>query len=127
MPARNRLADRIRIAQFGLGPIGIESIKLLATKPWAELVAGVDIDPQKQRQTLAGLAGTANVPAARVYRSFEALWAETQPQVVLHTAGSKTEEAIRQIEPMAWPATGPRSPRWPTRCPESCTRRPACC
>ena len=35
----------IKVAQFGLGPIGLESRKLAAEKPWIEMVGGVDIDP----------------------------------------------------------------------------------
>jgi hypothetical protein len=95
------VTDRIKIAQFGLGPIGIESVKLLATKPWAELVGGVDIDPQKHGKTIADVAGIAAMRSCKIHPSFDALWAEAQPQVVLHTAGSKAEETIRQIEPIA--------------------------
>src|ERR1041384_6033467 len=32
--------NKIKIAQFGLGPIGIETLKLAATKPWADIVGG---------------------------------------------------------------------------------------
>jgi hypothetical protein len=92
--------NRIKLAQFGLGPIGIESIRLAAERPWAELVGAVDIDPQKHGKTVADLTGVAELRAAKVYPSFEALWAAARPQVVLHTAGSKAEESIRQIEPM---------------------------
>jgi hypothetical protein len=92
---------KIKIAQFGLGPIGIETIKLAARKPWVEIVGGIDIDPGKRGSTLDQLTGLPVLKSCKVYSSFEALCAEKQPQVVLHTAGSKAEEAIRQIEPIA--------------------------
>ena len=92
---------KIKLAQFGLGPIGIESIKLAAAKPWVQFVGGVDIDPAKQGKTLDQLTGIASLKSCKVFPSFDALWSEAQPQVVLHTAGSKAEEAIKQIEPMA--------------------------
>ena len=46
---------KIKIAQFGLGPIGLETLKLAATKPWAEIVGGIDIDPAKLGMDLGEL------------------------------------------------------------------------
>ncbi len=33
---------KIKVAQFGLGPIGIETLKLAAAKSWAEIVGGIE-------------------------------------------------------------------------------------
>lgn len=93
--------EKVKVAQFGLGPIGIECLRLAAEKPWIEIVGGVDIDPEKQRQSVGKLTGLSFLESARVYGSFAALWHEVQPQVMLHTAGSKCESSIEQIEPMA--------------------------
>ena len=54
------MMNRIKLAQFGLGPIGIETIRLAAENPWAELVGTVDIDPQKHGKTVADLTGIAD-------------------------------------------------------------------
>ena len=35
---------KTKIIQFGLGPIGVECVKLAATKPWAEMVGGVGFE-----------------------------------------------------------------------------------
>ena len=43
---------RIRIAQFGLGPIGRESLRLAAERPDLEVIGTVEIDP-----ALAGRPG----------------------------------------------------------------------
>ncbi|MEM6391930.1 MAG: dihydrodipicolinate reductase [Planctomycetota bacterium] len=90
----------IRVAQFGLGPIGLESLRLLASMPWADVVGGVDIDPLKQGLTLSELCGEPALGEARVYDSFDALAAKAAPDVVLHTAGSNVEQTIAQILPM---------------------------
>src|SRR2546428_14144983 len=37
----------VRVAQYGIGPIGAEIARLLLTKPWVKLVAAIDIDPKK--------------------------------------------------------------------------------
>ncbi len=91
---------KIKIAQFGLGPIGIETLKLAATKPWIEIVGGIDIDPAKVGKPLARLAGEPRVGRARVHRSLEALLATAQPEVIFHTAVSRVKLAYPQIEPM---------------------------
>jgi 4-hydroxy-tetrahydrodipicolinate reductase len=93
--------QKIKVAQFGLGPIGIESVKLAAEKQWIDFVGGVDIDPAKVGKSLADVTGVASLSSAKVYKSFDELYEVAKPQVVLHTAGSKADVSIGQIMPMA--------------------------
>src|ERR1039457_3269672 len=92
---------KIRIAQFGLGPIGLETLKLAATKPWAEIVGGVDIDTTKIGQDLGALTGVKARRGRRVWGSLEELLAHARPQVIFHPSVSKFKDAFTQIEPMA--------------------------
>ena len=91
---------KIKIAQFGLGPIGIETLKLAATKPWAEIIGGIDIDPEKVGKPLAEITGDTALRGAKVYRTLEDLCARETPDVIFHTAVSKIKSAFPQIEPM---------------------------
>ena len=91
----------MKIAQFGLGPIGIETIKLAATKPWAQIIGGIDIDPAKIGKTLTEITGIASLGEARVHRSLEELLAVAKPDMIFHTSVSKIKPACDQIEPMA--------------------------
>ena len=92
----------MKIAQFGLGPIGIETLKLTATKPWAQIIGGIDIDPAKIGKSLAELTGISALANARVYRSLDdLLTAAGKPDVIFHTSVSKIKAACDQIEPMA--------------------------
>ena len=91
---------KIRIAQFGLGPIGIECIRLAAEKPWVELVGGVDIDPKKIGRPLGDVAGIALSESARIHGSFDDLLRAARPDVVLHTAVSRFSAAAPQLEPI---------------------------
>lgn len=93
--------QKIRIAQFGLGPIGIETLKLAADKPWAEIIGGIDIDPNKTGADLGTLTGTRTLQGIPVYNSLDALLAKAVPDVIFHTAVSKVRDAYPQIEPMA--------------------------
>src|SRR5688500_18277911 len=93
--------QKIKVAQFGLGPIGIESIKLAAEKDWLDVVGGIDIDPAKVGKSLGEVTGEAKLAKVLVYKTFEELAEKNKPQVVLHTAGSKADVSILQIMPMA--------------------------
>lgn len=96
-----RAQDRkIKIAQFGLGLIGIEAVRLAAAKPWAQVVGGIDIDPSITGRTLRSVTGVRGLENAVVYPGFAQMLEQVQPDVVLHTAGSKVGEAFDQIEPM---------------------------
>ena len=83
--------NRIRIAQYGLGPIGLETLKTANERSWAEVVAGVDIDPAKKGRSLGDLIGDAslNVPVT------ESL--ETDVDVVSHTTGSRVSGVMSQL------------------------------
>ncbi len=91
---------KIRIAQFGLGPIGIETLKLAATKPWVEIVGGVDIDPSKVGKSLAEVAGIKGLEKCRVYSTFDELAKHSKPAVVFHTSVSRMKTAFPQLEPI---------------------------
>lgn len=94
-------SSTIKVAQFGLGPIGIASLRQLTKTPWAEVVGGVDIDPEKQGKAVSEVASDPALGDGKVYPSFESLLAEVKPDVVLHTASSNCAASIEQILPMA--------------------------
>src|SRR4051812_45087881 len=92
---------KLKIAQFGLGPIGLETLKLAACKPWAEVIGGIDIDPAKIGKDLAALTGDKNLRGRKAYGSLADLLRHEKPDIVFHTAVSKFKTAFPQIEPMA--------------------------
>jgi 4-hydroxy-tetrahydrodipicolinate reductase len=79
----------------------VETLRLAATKPWAEIVGGIDIDPAKTGQSLAEVTGLSALAGVAVHESFERLWAVAKPDVIFHTSVSKLAAAWTQIEPMA--------------------------
>jgi 4-hydroxy-tetrahydrodipicolinate reductase len=92
---------KLRIAQFGLGPIGLETLKLAALKPWAQVLGGIDIDPAKVGEDLGALTGVPSLRARLVWGSLDDLLTHGQPDLVFHTTVSKFKDAFPQIEPMA--------------------------
>jgi 4-hydroxy-tetrahydrodipicolinate reductase len=92
---------KFQIAQLGLGPIGVATLKLAATKPWAEVIGGIDIDPAKAGRDLGELTGTRSLRSLRVYPSLERLLAQGKPDIVFHTTVSRFRAAFRQLEEIA--------------------------
>src|SRR5947208_16941372 len=92
---------KLKVAQFGLGPIGIETLKLAASKGWVEVVGGIDIDPAKIGKDLADLTGDKKLKGRKVYASVPDLLGHKKPDIVFHTAVSKFKTAFPQIEPIA--------------------------
>ena len=90
----------IKIAQFGLGPIGLETIKFAASKRWAEVVGGVDIDPAKVGQDLSRLTGVRALRGSKVYGRLDDLLTHETPDLIFHTAVSKFKHAFPQLEPI---------------------------
>jgi len=90
----------IQVAQFGLGPIGLESLKLAATKSWLEVIGGVDLAADKVGRDLADLTGEPALRGRRVFETLAALLAVGKPDVVLHTSVSKFAAAALQLEPI---------------------------
>lgn len=91
---------KTKVVQFGLGPIGIESLKLAAEQSWLEITGGVDIDPAKLGRTLGELTGSARLSAARVFPSLDALFESAgEPDIILHTAGSSAATSFAQVKP----------------------------
>jgi 2,4-diaminopentanoate dehydrogenase len=90
----------LKIAQFGLGPIGRSCVRLAAERPNLELVGGIDIDPLLADRPLADVCGLESNHAGRVHSTFQDLWQEVRPDVILHTAGSRAAVSFAQCRPM---------------------------
>ena len=91
---------RIRIAQFGLGPIGRESLRLAAERPDLEVIGAVEIDPALAGRPAGEALGCPLPAAARIHPSFAELAAHAGlPDVLLHTAGSDAARSFAQVRP----------------------------
>lgn len=90
---------KIKVAQFGLGPIGLESLRFAAEQPWIEIVGAVDNDPLKYGRSLVDLTGLPLLDGLSLCPTLEELFRETQPDVILHTASSSAAATLQQIRP----------------------------
>lgn len=90
---------RVKVALFGLGPIGLETLRLAATSPGLEIVGAVDSDPAKAGRTLTELTGLGSLDGLNVAGDLEELFRDTPPDLILHAASSHVLEALPQIRP----------------------------
>ena len=89
--------NRIRVVQFGLGPIGQACVKVLAQKSRVELVGGIDIDVNKIGKDLGEVCGLKNPLGAGVRGDVSAALEEWRPQVVVHTTLSFLDRVEDQL------------------------------
>jgi len=89
---------KIKVAQFGLGPIGLECLKLVSLKSWAKIVGAVDVDPGKIGKDLGKTTKVEALGGLRVVGSVEEL--DVKPALIFHTAVSRFKLAYKQIEPL---------------------------
>ena len=48
---------KIRVIQYGVGPIGAGMVRLMLTKPAIQIVGAIDVDPKKVGKDLGTVAG----------------------------------------------------------------------
>jgi 4-hydroxy-tetrahydrodipicolinate reductase len=89
--------DKIRVVQFGLGPIGQACVKVLAQKSGVELAGGIDIDVNKIGKDLGEICGLKNSLGVGVRGDLDATLAEWRPQVVVHTTLSFLDRIEDQL------------------------------
>ena len=89
----------IRVVQYGLGPIGQETARLILEKAKSgrlELVGAIDIDPEKVNKTVGDLI---RYPCDVVISAdAEKVLSETKPHVVVHTTSSFLPQVEEQLE-----------------------------
>jgi 4-hydroxy-tetrahydrodipicolinate reductase len=93
------MKEKIKVAQLGLGPIGIECIKAAASKQWANVIGAVDTAPDKVGSDLGSLTKSRHLRGLNVVGSTAQL--ERKPDLVFHTTVSSFRTAYEQIAPLA--------------------------
>ncbi|RMF63344.1 MAG: dihydrodipicolinate reductase [Calditrichaeota bacterium] len=87
----------IRVLQYGLGPIGTETAKLVCRRPGLRLVGAVDIDPDKVGRNLGELLGLDAAAEGVVSERAQSVLRDAKPDVVLHTTGSFLQQVEDQL------------------------------
>lgn len=89
--------SRIRVALYGLGPIGVAVGKLALARPNLELVGGVDIAPGLAGRDLGRCLEAGKDLGIEVTADADAMLATAHPDVVLHCTQSSVEQVAAQL------------------------------
>jgi len=82
------MSDKLRVIQYGLGPIGSAVARHLVERPGLELVGGVDIDPAKAGRDVGEVIGLEQPLGIAVSETLAGALERTGADVVVHTTSS---------------------------------------
>jgi len=91
------MAERIRVLQYGLGPIGCAVARHVVERPGLELVGGVDIDPAKAGRDVGEVIGLGRPLGFPVAATLARFLERAEADVALHTTHSYFDLFHRQI------------------------------
>lgn len=91
------MSERIRLIQYGLGPIGSAMARHVMERKRLELVGGVDIDPAKVGKDIGGVIGLGRPLGFLVAERLAHVLARTEADLVLHTTSSYSDLFKDQI------------------------------
>ena len=88
----------IRVAHFGLGPIGAAVVRQVAERKGFKIVAAVDIDPIKAGRDLGEVAGVGRPLKVKVSADARKAIKAAKPDVVVLCTSSSMKQVLPQIE-----------------------------
>jgi hypothetical protein len=88
----------IRVAHFGLGPIGAAVVKQVAARPGFKVVAAIDIDPAKIGRDLGAVVGLSKRLGVKVSGDGARTLKSSKPDIVVLCTSSSITTVVPQIE-----------------------------
>jgi 4-hydroxy-tetrahydrodipicolinate reductase len=87
---------KIRVIQYGVGPIGAGMVRLMLTKPGIEIIGAIDIDPKKVGRDLGTIAGTGREIGVKISSDAQTVL-RSGADVVVHTTTSYLTSVADQL------------------------------
>jgi len=91
------MQDKVRLIQYGVGPIGASIVRLVLQKKGFEYVGAIDIDPNKTGKDLGEIAGVGKKLGVTVSSDAGKVLEESGADVVIHTTASFLKDIRQQI------------------------------
>jgi hypothetical protein len=88
---------KIRVVQYGIGPIGASIVRLMRQKASLEIVGAIDKDPAKAGRDLGEVVGAPDAPWGVVVLADAAAVLERPVDVVIHSTSSYLENVMDQL------------------------------
>ncbi len=91
------MKKKIRVVQYGIGPIGASIVRLMRQKASLEIVGAIDKDPAKAGRDLGEVVGAPDAPWGVVVLADAAAVLERPVDVVIHSTSSYLENVMDQL------------------------------
>lgn len=91
------MKKKVRIVQFGVGPIGASIVRLVRQKQSLEIVGAVDNDPAKSGRDLGEVVGAADAPWGILISARPAAELEKPVDVVIHSTTSYLKGVMDEL------------------------------
>jgi 4-hydroxy-tetrahydrodipicolinate reductase len=88
---------KIRVVQYGLGPIGSSIARLMRQKDSLEIVGAIDKDPAKAGRDLGGVVGASDAPWGVLISPHAAPVLEKPVDVIVHSTSSYLTSVMEQL------------------------------
>jgi hypothetical protein len=88
---------KIRVVQYGVGPIGASIVRLMRQKQALEIIGAIDSDPAKAERDLGEVVGAADAPWGMRVVADPAKILENQIDVVVHCTSSYLKDVMSQL------------------------------
>ena len=92
------MLKKIRVVQFGCGPIGCSVVRFALQRPDIEIVGAIDIDPNLIGRDLGDVVGLDKKVGVSVSADADAALSQTKPDIVLLTTSSSLKVIYPQLE-----------------------------
>jgi len=89
--------DKIKVVQYGLGPIGLGIVETLLSRPWVELVGAIDMDKTKVGRDVSELLGRAEITGVKVNANADEVMRAECPEIVTHATSSRLATVHGQL------------------------------
>jgi 2,4-diaminopentanoate dehydrogenase len=91
------VTKKIRVVQFGVGPIGASIVRLMRQKSSLEIVAAIDNDPAKIGRDLGEIVGASDAPWGIMIVPEASVALEKPTDVVVHTTSSYLPNVMGEL------------------------------
>jgi len=91
------MSDKVRVIQYGLGPIGSAMACHVVERAGLELVGGIDVDPEKIGRDVGEVIGLDRALGFSVVKTLQEAPAHEKADVVLHTTTSYFDNFKPQV------------------------------
>ena len=88
---------KIKVVQYGLGPIGLGIVEVLLSRPWVQLVGAIDIDKTKVGKDVGQFLQNPRQIGVTISDQVRNVLRNVAPDIVTHATSSYMQTVLPQI------------------------------